>query len=192
MTKKERYAAAIKEILGNREASDIQIEDELIDLLEELIPEGEEKAAAKHWPGRYKPKDSKIWTIFANGRVHSATLTEDDINKRKILGISCETQDEVEFVKAHLEAKNELIETLEELNGGWRPDWANPEESKYEPYYDRNGDRLVIAHYMTVSSLPDCFQIKSPAIWRLLIERIGEEKIKLALWPRYGEKKNEA
>jgi hypothetical protein len=166
-------------------------------MINELTPkrgkQEEPKSKAKHWPGRYKPElDGMYYALsWSNDRDISVNREGDvyagEIRVYQLTGICCETEEEAEFVKAHLEARSKLIETLEELNENWRPDWANSEELKCEPVYNQFYDSMEVLTSATSSYLPDWFQGKSRQVWLDAIEKLGIEKVKLALWPRYEE-----
>lgn len=197
MKTREFYQDQVEEIYDDQKTSDIQKKDLLVALFDEFIQEEPKKAAPKpkHWPGRYSSKKSEcgyyeIWSIdFISSEIaHKKLSLRDTLFWYINLGISCETKKEAKFVKAHLEAKNELIETLKKLNEGWRPDWSS-KEFKYEPLYRHSTSEIMITESNHCAVLSDCFQGKSRQAWLAAIDWLGKEKIKLALWPVYEEGK---
>lgn len=185
-----------KEIIDSRELSDTQKGETIDQLIRGIFQEEPEKIApkAKRWPGRYvpEPDEDEIYFIWALIReklqiIKLAVHGKNVLNGYIAFGASCETKEEAEFVKAHLEARNELIDELARLNKGWRPDWTS-NETKWEPVYNRGINEIGIIESAASCYLPDCFQAKYEEIWLMAIKQLGEEKIILALWPSYGRK----
>ena len=86
--------------------------------------------------------------------------------------------------------KLEVIDKIQELNKGWRPDWNDEEQKKYYFEYHRHpiGTPKIFQNYTeTIGILKDEFYFKSREIGCKLIKELGTNKIKLALWPSYEE-----
>lgn len=186
----KNIAQTIHEILGNQEMSPIEVEAELNELVDELIQKKQETEEPAHWPGRYNPASNKsFYTCAPNGVAKSfVNYTSDQKNGPREAGVCCQSAQEAEFVFYQKKAELAVIKELARLNEGWRPDWKN-DDPKWEPLYDHNSKEIIIQAGTVGSYLPEWFQAKSEKIWEQVIENLGEEKVKLALWPVYEEAK---
>lgn len=190
MNEKNKYTEKALDILDAANMNHVEQSAALKDLIDELIIENESKPS--HWPGMYFPEqNAQYWLLNNIYDIIEVTKTDnidaDSILIRRACAISCETKEEADFVQAHMKVRLEIIDRLRELNGNWIPD-ANINSFKYEPAYDRNIDRIIIQESRAYSSLPDWFQARTKQIWNQIIyEEFGEEKVKLALWPKFED-----
>lgn len=199
---RDKYRDKICEINGNPALSQIEKNENLMALYDELIP-GEEPKPEKehHWQGMFKPakhESCKILTWNGTAGLSQIEVVSPEdrrnellIKNSRILGICGETSNELLFVYSHLEAKRDVIDRLKELNKGWLPDWSDLYQEKWEPTWNHSAPtcatKINLAVYTSAQSLPDWFQAKSKEIWLQVIEEFGEEKIRLAIWPKYEE-----
>jgi hypothetical protein len=192
---RDKYRDKICEINENPALSQIEKNEALAELYDELIP-GEEPKPEKghHWQGMFKPAKHESCKILTwNGTVgflQIEVVSPEDrrnellIKNSRILGICGETSNELLFVYSHLEAKRDVIDRLKELNGGLD---TSIKTNHYEPRL--NSDMTItIIQLMTFQFLPDWFHAATDTIWSQIISEFGEEKIRLAIWPKYEEK----
>lgn len=137
------------------------------------------KEESWHWPGRYKPDNGNYFKIANNGEVY---IPDIESESDRLNGICCKTREEAEFVKKQREAYLELIDLLQELNEGWRPNWEDNRILKWGAVYNYAIDKIKIVLSSDEQIFPDCLHGKSRKIWGKVIDQLGEEKIKLALW----------
>jgi len=180
---KDEALKLIEDILRDEELNHIGKINAIRDVLPlSELPESVEETP--HWPGMWRVARSENYTTLTmDGALRETkSIDLDTTLLRRCMGVLCKTEKEAEFVKAHLEARLEVIDRLEELNGDWRPNW-DASDIKHEPQYSRRTDEINICGAQAFATLPDWFQAKAKQIWLRVIEELGEEKVKLALWP---------
>ncbi len=185
------YYDKISGILGDASLSQIDQAAALNSLIDELITEEKPEPAPEwHWPGMFNPGagDEYVhpWVDTPGyGTRHNNNQECTDFDRAS--GLCCETAAEAAFVKAHTEARLAVIDRLKALNEGWRPDWDAGNELKFHLSYLPYEDEIVISQGATglCQSPPDCFYAKSTLICQQVISELGEEKVKLAIWPKY-------
>ena len=120
------YTEKAIEIMENPLMNGIEKREAMERLISELRPEEAEEMKeaenkSRHWPGMYRPEEESRYREY----VLEEDEWEDAVNKvtshtergRAFLLVA-ETEKEAEFVKAHLEARRDLIDRIQELNEG--------------------------------------------------------------------------
>lgn len=193
MNEIQKQLLKVEEILKAPDKS----RDEQYQALSELITrimmgeEGEEPTFEKHhWPGMYKPKEGESYiTLFWNEEAQEQFVSgpydcsNSMLKYRRATGESCETEKEAEFIRAHQEAKLAVIDRLAELNG----DWRTGETMHFEPRLNSEGEINIVIYRFGQQGLPDWFHARYREYWDTILGEFGEEKVKLALWPKYEE-----
>jgi hypothetical protein len=154
----------------------------ILNRLHKYEAENRDKKEERHWPGRYKAEELYYVPDIAHGHVNKRENARKELVKSdRECGIACKIRDEALFIQQQQSAYLELIDKIQELNEGWRPDW-NDDNYKHEPCYNHYDGLISIVSDNSDQSLPDWFQAKSKQIWKTAIDQLGEPKIKLALW----------
>lgn len=76
-------------------------------------------------------------------------------------------------------ALNKLMNVAEYLNGGWKPDWKDPNRRKWIIKWDSHNCTFDTSYWTTYQTGTVCF--KNPDLALQAIEILGEEEVKLAL-----------
>ena len=188
MTELAKLKLKVEEILNDRNKSRFEQQEAIGELIDDILSEEgrglEAKPEPKHWPGMYRPPDDKnsyaVWSPRIN-EVSIASASAIKILRKR--GECCAFLAEAEFVKAHMEARLEVIDRLAELNEGWRPQKG---QNIWYPFLNRDTGELDFNYTKDTQFLPDWFHGKTLIIWQEVAEELGEEKIKLAIWPKYN------
>ena len=144
----------------------------------------EEKAS--HYLGMYEPPKGYVYFVpLMDGILTLRNNHQKLVAYYRDLGICCETAKEAEFVKAQMEARLKVLDMLKRLNDGWTPDWENKAQGKWEPVYDLIDNKINILWYNITQTLPSCFAASTMEIWLQIIKELGEDKVILAIWPKY-------
>jgi len=186
--KRDEYQKRMREITGNPALSLIEMNAGLSELLDELIVEEKPESKKEHrWPGMYNPAHGEvIWTIDFGGMIEErVTYKQSHVAMLRAAQLCCKTRAEAEFVKNYMDAKRDVIGRLKGLNEGWRTN--EHVDSHYEIRLDRNEDTIKIILFIGAQALPDYFHAKTENIWEEVGDEFGDEKIKLAIWPKYKE-----
>jgi len=183
----EEQEKIIKSILADPDLTQNGKANALIAWIDSHDPAPTEKIA--HWQGMYEPKTCGVyWTITNRGVVAECiNIFQSATDMQRVLGICCETKKEAELVKSHLEARLEVINLLRKLNDGWTPDWDDSSQVKWSPKIDYGKGKIIFCTFVSRQVIADYFQAKAE-VWERVIEELGEEKVLLALWPKYGDR----
>jgi hypothetical protein len=95
------------------------------------------------------------------------------------MGSICRTREEAEFVVRKKEAYCKLVMRISELNGGWVPNWENPHEYRYF-FSLYHASVEILDWYYQVHH--DELYLKDRRTGEKLLEELGEDLIKLAIW----------
>ena len=178
----------VKEIWIKYENGEIP-RNEFEAVLKEYLDEKEKKKTDWHWPGLYDPKnniegyeyhrkeDHQVRQVCIIGNLSYEVIANDRCNIN-----CCQTESELKLVARQKQAFLEVVDKLKELNDGWKPDWNNSAQRKCEPYYSHQGNEIHISFSDSIQVLPSLLQSKSEKVWLDVIEQLGEDKVKLALW----------
>jgi len=185
----EEIKTGLRDILHDRDLSETSKEDAICELLRDseiVKKEYPKPEKPKHWPGRYNPGGERKGFYSYNWGERSPMSFRDSSDEFtaecRVLGICSETKEEAEFVHRQQAAYLELIDTIQELNEGWCPDWEDGGQLKHYFAYDYVGGALGVRNEIdSMRAHPDCEYMKnyvSPEV----ITKFGKTKIKLALW----------
>jgi hypothetical protein len=153
---------------------------------------GRYKEEPGHWPGRYLAKEEGLHTIAQMGYDGPVmfTFSQGAINMTmRKSQTSTLTKQECDFVDRQKSAYLQLIDKIQELNEGWRPDWSDLRQDKY--YFLYYHDYILKGSgYILISGWDDratqCYKeelyFNKKIIGKKIIEELGESLIKLALW----------
>lgn len=141
------------------------------ELLECKTEKQEEKP--KHWQGRYKPKKNGRYYVTGERDAMHKVINHNTASAQfhRSFSLCSQTIAEAEFVKRQKEAELEVIDRLAELNEGWKPDWNDKYQPKWEPYYAHDIHGVMYMKYGYTQHLPDHFQAKTEEIGEQLKKR---------------------
>ena len=124
--------------------------------------------------GRWKPEIGETYNcVEADGELDIITWVNDNIdnhyyNTRNVF----KTVREAEKRIKEIEKKYEILNRIEELNDGWKPDWNNAKELKF--YFGlRAYDGIEVGYTDTVKLNPDEFYFKTKRVGMQLRSEFG-------------------
>ena len=183
------YKRRAFEILDDQFATPNGKKGKLAQLIDEINPEADSEFGEpeRHWPGMYDPEAGEnYFHPMYIGEVRDNTQSSTDFHRAQ--GCCCKTKEESEFVKARIEAKRDIIDRLKNLNDGWTPDWSDCSQEKFFMELDHDDKHSIcICSTNVIQAHPDRYYGSRAAIFSLIIEEFGEEKVKLAIWQRDEE-----
>lgn len=195
MNEAQKHCLDADEILKSSRLSREQKMEAMHDLIEKVLTgrieePPEEQTEEWHWQGMYEPKVNERYFLVGEkekmNRPRNTDAEMADFHRSHML--CSKTEAEAEFVREHMEARRDIIDRLKLLNEGWQPDWSDYEQRKYFPRWDYEKCEISIAYALCVQILPDWFHAETVEICMQVIEEFGEEKVRLALWPKFEEK----
>jgi len=158
--------------------------DEELRKLADNVDKTTQRVAKLHWPGRYKPEDGGVYHLAADP---PETVYLDNypelVESHRLNGVCCASHKEAEYVRKHKEAYLKLVDKIQELNNGWEPDWDDGSMAKFFFHYE--DDLMAYSEWYTLKACKNELYFKSSEIGKQIIEELGEETIKLALWPEF-------
>lgn len=183
----EIYTAALEALLDNPGLNRNEVIEKIMYLRETERRGAPEPPKPKHWPGYYDPLEGGEYFVVCsavNGLLAYKRTNGDQsyTDADRALGICCETKEEAEFVIKQKKAERDVRDLLEKKNEGWRPDWESTKQDKWEAFKQGAAIRFQATACQT---LRDCFQAMTEEVWEEVIEELGEEKVRLALWPKF-------
>jgi len=194
MTELAKWKLKVAEILNDQNKSRLEQQKAIGELIDDILSGGaqnSETETPKHWPGMYEP-DNYNSPYYYLGPISDISICrtwrKDEVKFERQSGICCETEKEAEFVKAHMEARLEVTDRLAELNEGWRPQKG---QNMWYPFLVQETGEIDFTYASDTQILPDWFQGKTLTIWKEVVSDLGEEKVKLAIWPKYEEERDE-
>lgn len=189
MNEIDKQLLKVEEILKAPDKSRDEQYQALSELITEIMmEEGIEETPVekeRHWPGMYN--DLPYWIDTSYGGLME--VMHDNTNALEFKNIyryhnNCSaTKAEAQFVRQHMEVKLAVIDRLAELNGDWR---TGEKPTHFEPRLNSEGE-INIVIYRFAQGLPDWFHARYEEYWNTILGEFGEEKVKLALWPKYEE-----
>jgi len=164
------YVQQITELLGKLDKTQI---DELLKILKFSYG----VKPMKYIPGRYT--EISFWKYDESSAVGEKFDFSVDYFRR--MGVCSETKEEAEFVYRQQKAYLELIDKIFELNDGWVPAWG-ANISNYAFSYYHPGKGIDSYDWENIQYFKTELYFKSEDIGNRIIEELGTELIKLALW----------
>jgi hypothetical protein len=132
----------------------------------ESLPDDKQKG---HWPGMFIPEDEEI-------NYYPSTVG------------SCKTQKEADWLESYFIAKKQVIDLLLEKNGGdtdWI-DWRDKHQVKcIIRGWNHSTQKFYFVNDYTVQTKEPWFIARHKNIWLQVIEELGGETVRLALFPEY-------
>lgn len=145
--------------------------------------------ADTHWPGYafhlqvgdeyYSPY------LYQEGIDGTEVDSEEEARKATSFQMCSATEKEAEFAHAHRAAKAEYIKLMLEENGGnpnWI-DWGNGTQGRYYPVWMYRKEEFAVVKSWICQEHPSWMYGKSEKAVRNVLDKMGEEKFKMAVCP---------
>ena len=187
MKNREHFQKRMRDIHADQGLNFVEKQAAFVKLIDEVLSEEEKEW---RWPGMHSPVLSAEYLVIEasdDGSIVEARRNENPgcAEGHRALGVCCETEREAEFIKAHTEARLEVVDLLKKLNEGWRPDWDDDYAEKHYAVLDHDLDEIFIRSSGDTQILPCWFHSKTKGIWIQVIKELGEEKVRFALCPKF-------
>jgi len=175
---KRKRMNKLKEIWDNFRTGKLSM-NQADDLIAELGEEREQKKKeTKHIQGRY---DGESLYSF-DPHIGIVVKTDGFRYHSRVIGTSCATEEEAQLVHQQQESYLELIDKIHELNDGWTPDWGRVDSLKYAFNYCIDAASVQLFGWSDSQHYKTELYFESEKIGSKIIEELGEDLIKLALW----------
>lgn len=126
---------------------------------------------------RYKPEYGEEYYFIDNAGSIIINIWENDstdnyrYQTRNVFKTKVEATEKFHIIKK----KFEIINRIEELNEGWKPDWKHHNKDKFYIYYGAIDKTWNIDSVITLMKHPNEFYLKSREIGRQLIKEFGDD-----------------
>lgn len=146
-------------------------------------PDWFEKVKEEVHPLLWKPEKGETYFFLEHKVIREAMwLDHDEIDKSYWLTGNCFPSEELAQASYNQQlAYMEYIRAIAEFNEGWEPDWSDDDQAKWHTIFSTVYKQLKISVCFYEQAQHEYLHYKSEAILEKLIEKLGEDKIKLAL-----------
>lgn len=152
----------------------------------EAIEQEKTENKVSHVPGYWNPNYDEIY--YCSAYQCPIKFQEDKADEKGKYDRSiCKTEEEAIFVSRIKKARYELIKRIQELNAGWEPDFLDMDRGKW--CFTLIYSAIYVSFFYSVYQQPAYFYFESESIGNKLIEELGEDLIKLAIWEIPGYEK---
>lgn len=156
------------QLIYNNKTVDIEVNDEQ---LKELLKE--EKKPVKRWRAERYEHYRFIDPSCGNVTTIDLYITSD--NYRYATGNYFKTEEEAEEYQRKLLARQRIIDRIAELNGDWKPDWSDEDETKHYITYKYEENRLCPDYIYMLQSRENEFYMKSEKIAKQIIKECEDD-----------------
>jgi len=154
----------------------------------ELTEEQVEYVIEEHKKEAEKPKrfraviGDEYWFINSLGRILSETENGSPIHDWRYKTRNYfQTEEEAQHELDRQNAVAELRDLIEELNESWKVGWDSVSQAKYYIAFDHAGSRFFTEKLYMLQYTDNWKYLEKGEYLPIILERLGEEKIKLAL-----------
>ncbi len=156
-----------------------------IKVLMEALEESKKRRGRKHIPGRYTKASFWGYELDLQEIIRFNSDDQKYINRLRVIGNCSKTEQEAVFIHNQRKAYINLIDKIHELNDGWRPDWDEGKQSKYNFRYTHDGKEILINENFRIQNHKSELYFSSHEIGKQILKDLYP--VFAALWEDYNE-----